>query len=116
MKASWAGLCASLALLAGCGDKSSSNGTTNAPGSSALNAPADYVGIVVEAPNRAHKVVDTASLNQAVQMFRVEEGRNPKSLEELVEQKLIPRIPDPPRGMKFVYDEKSGSVSAVPVK
>lgn len=101
-------------LLLGCGDESGSGGGTNAPGSSALNAPADYVGIVVDAPQRAHRVVDTASLNQAIQMFRVEEGRNPKTLNELVEQKILPRIPDPPRGMKFSYDPNTGVVKAVP--
>ena len=46
-------------------------------------------------------------------MFNVEHGRNPKDLNELVEEKLIPRIPDVPRGMKLDYDAAAGKVKVV---
>ena len=57
--------------------------------------------------------MDVAALNQAVQMFNVQEGRLPKDLNELVEKKLIAKIPDAPYGMKLQYDAATGTVSVV---
>jgi hypothetical protein len=108
-------LAASLALL-GCGEQSDKPGqATNAAagGSSPLNAPADYVGALGKAQQTAVKTVDTTSLNQAIQMFNVENGRNPKDLNELVEKKVIPKLPDAPRGMKLDYDAAAGKVKVV---
>ena len=104
-------------FLIGCGESSDpSAGATNsaAGGSSPLSAPADYVGALGKAQQSAVKTVDTTSLNQAIQMFGVENGRNPKDLNELVEKKFIPKIPDAPRGMKLEYDAAAGKVKAVP--
>lgn len=100
-------------VLSGCGDKSNttaSTTTTNAAGSSPLTAPVDYLGAVANAQQSAVKTVDTVSLNQAVQQFAVERGRNPKDLNELVQEKYIPRLPQPPYGTKFVYDAGTGVV------
>ncbi len=101
-------------LLAGCGDKSEKSSAsataTNAPGSNPLNAPADYLGAIVDAKQRAVKTIDTVSLDQAIQTFSSEQGRYPKDLNELVQTKVISRLPDPPFGMKFVYDASSGTV------
>jgi hypothetical protein len=101
-------------FLVGCGDKAApstaSTATTNAPGSNPLNAPSDYLGAIVDAKQRAVKTIDTVSLDQAVQNFSVEHGRYPKDLDELVQTKVIPKIPDPPYGMKFVYDANTGTV------
>jgi hypothetical protein len=111
--------CLSLAaslLLLGCGESSNPPGQpTNAAagGSSPLSAPADYVGALGKAQQAAVKTVDTTSLNQAIQMFNVENGRNPKDLNELVEKKFIPRIPEAPRGMKLEYDAAAGKVKVV---
>ena len=44
----------------------------------------------------------------------VENGRNPKDLNELVEKKTIPKLPDAPRGMKLDYDATAGKVKVVP--
>ncbi len=101
-------------LLLGCGEKSDKPAqTTNASstGSSPLTAPVDYLGAVARAKQTAVKTVDTANLNQAIQMYNAEHGKNPKDLNELVEQKYIPRIPEPPFGMKIEYDAVSGKVS-----
>jgi hypothetical protein len=102
-------------LTIGCGEKSDKSGqTTTAPaagGSSPLSAPADYLGAMGKAQQNAVKTVDTAKLNQAIQMFSAEHGRNPKSLNELVEEKYLPRIPAPPFGMTIQYDPASGKVS-----
>ena len=111
--------CISLAaslLLIGCGGSSDKPPqTTNgaASGSSTLSAPADYVGALGKAQQTAVKTVDTASLNQAIQMFNVENGRNPKDLNELVEKKFIPKIPAAPYGMKLEYDAATGKVKVV---
>jgi hypothetical protein len=85
-----------------------------ASGSSPLSAPADYVGALGKAKQAAVKTVDTTSLNQAIQMFSVENGRNPKDLNELVEKQFISKIPDAPYGMKLDYDATSGKVKVVP--
>ena len=111
--------CISLAaslLLIGCGGSSDKPPTTTngaASGSSPLSAPADYVGALGKAQQTAVKTVDTASLNQAIQMFNVENGRNPKDLNELVEKKFIPKIPAAPYGMKLEYDAATGKVKVV---
>jgi len=104
-------------LLAGCGqsaDTPAQPTNSAARGSSPLNAPADYVGALGKAQQTAVKTADTTSLNQAIQMFNVENGRNPKDLNELVEKKFIPRLPDVPNGMKLDYDSTAGKVKVVP--
>jgi|ERR1044071_272472 hypothetical protein len=105
-------------LLVGCGDQKSSSpsaGTaTNANnGGSVLTAPVDYLRAAGKAQQSAVKTVDTASLNQAIQLFNVEKGRNPKDLNELVQEKFIPQIPATPYGTKLVYDAASGKVTVV---
>ena len=104
-------------LLSGCGESSDKPGQpTNGAASSGnpLNAPADYLGALGKAQQTAVKTVDTTSLNQAIQMFNVDQGRNPKDLNELVEKKFIPKIPDAPNGMKLDYDATAGKVKVVP--
>src|SRR5579872_1221424 len=60
-------------FLAGCGDHSSKTAqTTNSTSGSSgnpLTAPVDYLGALGNAQKLAVKTVDTASLNQAIQMF-----------------------------------------------
>ena len=108
-------LAASL-FLVGCGESSDKPGQpTNGAASSGnpLNAPADYVGALGKAKQTAVKTADVTTLNQAIQMFNVDQGHNPKDLNELVEKKFIPRVPAAPRGMKLEYDAASGKVKAV---
>ena len=102
-------------LLAACGksgteDAAKSTNDTTSP----LTAPADYLGALHKGQVAAEKTVDTASINKAVQLFNVETGRNPKDLNELVEEKFLPSIPKPPYGMQLKYDATSGKVSVVP--
>ena len=101
--------------LAGCGKKSdtpaqSTNSTTSG---NPLTAPVDYLGAISKAQKTAVKTIDTAALNQAIQLFNVQEGRNPKDLKELVEKKYIGEIPKAPYGMKIVYDASKGEVKVV---
>jgi hypothetical protein len=102
-------------LLVGCGNNQSkpAQGTNTATGGSAMDAPGGYVGALGRAQNTAVKTIDTASLDQAVQMFNVQEGRLPRDLNELVEKKLIGKIPPVPYGMKLDYDPATGKVSVV---
>ena len=78
-----------------------------------VTAPVDYLGAVVRAKKSAEKTIDTVNLNQAIQQFSVGEGRYPKDLNELVTEKYLPRLPDAPYGMKFVYEAKTGQVKVV---
>jgi hypothetical protein len=106
-----AGLC-----LAACDQKSEAPAAaTNAAStaSSPLNAPAGYLGAIAKGQQTAVKTIDTTSLDKAIQLFAVENGRNPKSLNELVEQKFIPKIPETPYGTKLVYDADAGTVKIV---
>ena len=97
------------ALVAGCG-KSDSNSGGNTP----VNASADYAGAMGRSHAKAVGTIDLASLKQAIQLFNVQEGRNPQDLDELVKSKLIGNIPEAPTGMKIAYDAASGNVSLVP--
>lgn len=101
-------------LLVSCSDSSqtsSTASTTNASAGSPITAPVDYLNAVAKGKQSAEKTIDTTSLDKAIQMFGVDKGRNPKDLNELVQQKYIPRIPDPPYGTKLVYDANSGTVT-----
>jgi len=101
-------------LLAGCSEKSGPSSQTNsATAGNPLTAPVDYLDAAGKAKQSAVKTVDVTSLNQAIQMFNVDKGRNPKDLSELVTEKYIPRIPDAPYGMKLDYDASAGKVTVV---
>jgi hypothetical protein len=108
-------------LLIGCGDssKKAASSPTNAPASAPtssgnpLTAPVDYLNSAVNAQRSAVKTVDTTSLDKALELFNVQEGRFPKDLNELVAKRYIPLIPTPPFGTKIVYDTNSGTVNVV---
>ena len=57
--------------------------------------------------------MDTTSVNQAIQLFNVDQGRNPKDLNELVEKRYLPMVPAAPAGSKLVYDATAGTVKVV---
>jgi hypothetical protein len=106
-----------LCLVIGCGEKSppqnpTATNSTSTSGS-VLTAPVDYLGAVGKAQQTAAKVTDTASLNQAIQAFKVEHDRFPKDLDELVKEKLLPALPTPPYGTKLTYDAQTGKVKIV---
>ena len=99
---------AAAALLAGCGKSGSGSQT-----STATNGFGGYVKSMGEAKKVADKTIDVSYLNQAVQLFNVQEGRNPKNLQELVPS-YVAKIPDAPLGSKIVYDATTGTVKVVP--
>ena len=78
-----------------------------------MDAPAGYLGAIAKGQQTAVKTIDTASIDKAIQLFAVENGRNPKDLNELVQQKFLGQIPETPFGTKLVYDPASGTVKVV---
>jgi len=92
-------------FLSGCGDNSGSQSQT-------VN-PADVTNsTLVNAKRTADKTIDTSALNQAIQLFNVQEGRYPKTLDELT-PKYVAKIPDAPLGYKISYDATKGEASVV---
>jgi hypothetical protein len=107
-------LLTALLLLAGCGEKSGGTASqTNASGGSVLTAPVDYLGAIGKAQQSSISKIDTLSLDKAIEQFQADKGRNPKDLDELVQDKYISKIPTPPYGMKIDYDADSGQVKVV---
>lgn len=105
-----------LCFLFGCNNKTpttTATSTTNTPGSNPLNAPNDYLGGLANGRNKAIATTDIASVNQAIQIFKTEHDRYPKDLNELVQEKLLVKIPDAPYGMKLDYDADSGTIKVV---
>ena len=107
-----------LAFAVGCGENSSTSSSeaTDADSSSSgnpLTAPVDYLGAVGNAKQSAEKTIDTVAINQAIQLFQVENGRFPKDLNELVQSKHLAKIPEAPYGMKIVYDPAIGQAKVV---
>jgi len=99
-------------LLAGCGDKSGSGAQGTNTVNLATNGFGGYVKSMGEAQKTADKTIDVSYINQAIQLFNVQEGRNPKDLQELVPN-YIAKIPDAPAGYKIVYDTASATVKVV---
>lgn len=107
-------------FLTGCsgGDKSASTSSstaadTNKSSGNPITAPVDYLGAVAKAQKTANKTVATAGVTQAIRMFEAQEGRLPKTLNELVPN-YVDRIPPAPAGMKYAYNPADGSVKIVP--
>jgi hypothetical protein len=94
------------ALAAGCDKSSNSSSSSGNP----LTAPVDYVAATVKAQQSATKTIDLVSVNQAIQLFNAQEGRNPKDLDELVTTHYLGQLPTPPHGMKLDYDAAQGKV------
>jgi hypothetical protein len=98
----------------GCG-KEQTPPAPAAPAQSASQPNHDgYLGTLVRGQQVAVKGIDTASLNQEIQLFNVQEGRLPKDLNELVTKQYLPKLPDAPAGMKLNYDPVQGKVTVVP--
>jgi len=51
-----------------------------------------------------------ANIQNAIKQFQAVEGRYPKALNELVTEGYYSRPPRPPRGMRYVYNPKTGQV------
>jgi hypothetical protein len=96
-------------LLAGCGKKDAKS----TEGGNPLNAPADYLGAVSQAKKAAEKTVDAAAIQNAINLFHAQEDRYPKDLNELVQQRYLPRVPEPPTGTRIDYNPANGELKIV---
>ncbi len=112
-------LCYAL-TLSGCGGRSqepSSETQTNPSQAHAqaspLTAPLDYIGSVDQASQQATQSLALSQVRQALEQFRILEGRLPEQLEELVEAGLLARIPSNERGGRLSYHPKEGLVKWV---
>jgi hypothetical protein len=111
-------------LCSGCGSKeatpappaAASKPAASSSSGNPIDAPANYLGGLAKSKTLAEKTSENAALNQSVQLFYAQEGRYPKTLDELVTQKYLPRIPAPPNGMKITYDAATGQVKVVPAQ
>ncbi len=114
MKTPWftAGLL--VLVFTGCGDNSkpaAPAATNTASGGNPLTAPVDYLNAAAKGQQSAVKTVDTTSIDKAIQLFNVDKGRNPKDLNELVQEKYLPTLPAAPYGMQIVYHADTGTVT-----
>src|ERR1700733_10540202 len=96
-------------VVGGCG-KEQSPPASPSPAPSANPSGGGYLGALVKGQQVAVKGIDTAALNQEIQLFNTQEGRLPKDLDELVTKQYLPKLPDPPIGMKINYDAVQGKV------
>lgn len=106
-------------LLGGCSQESQEKPKSNAGATNATNqvssgnpitAPVDYLGAVNQAQKHSVKVLDTAQLNNAIRLFQAAEDRYPKTLNELVTEGYLPKLPEPPRGYRLAYNPQTGQV------
>lgn len=73
----------------------------------------NYGDTLIKQTERTRTVESQAqlqTLRSAVMSFKAMEGRNPSSLDELVEKRFISQLPTPPRGKRYVYDAGTGEV------
>jgi hypothetical protein len=99
-------------LLVGCQENGGTRGQEAREGMrDAVNAPADYVTANVRAQQQAQTTTALNSVNGAIRMFQVSEGRNPSNLNELVQQNYLPALPELPRGAVYRYDPQTGQAS-----
>ncbi len=78
--------------------------------STATGPLAEYGKNLSNAEKTAAQTTGLMTLNQSVKQFEVIEGRLPRSLDELVASRYLDKLPNPPRGKRFVYDLKAGKV------
>lgn len=106
-------LLASVALsLAACSKQETST-TSKPPSGNPVTAPVDYLGAVSKARNASAKVIDSATINRAIQLFYAEEDRFPRDLNELVASKYLPSVPAAPPGTRWAYNPRTGAIQAV---
>ncbi|MDD3726258.1 MAG: hypothetical protein PHI44_03590 [Candidatus Ratteibacteria bacterium] len=76
-----------------------------------LNAVEKYGGVMGTAMKKSKAMDDILYLKDRINTFHIQEGRYPSSLSELVEKKYIEKLPEPPKGMSFMYDPSTGNVN-----
>ena len=104
-----------LGAAPGCRDSSSTGSSpSSTSGGNPVTAPVDYLGAVSKGQQSAVNKLSLTGIQQAIQAYQAQEGKLPKDLQDLVKAKVLAKLPEAPRGMKFSYDPKSGEVKVVP--
>lgn len=92
------------------------------PGASASEEPPksmveqrsmDPVSTPIYAGEDAKAKIEKAAISRAIQGFQEAEGRNPTSLQELVDKQYLPSLPREPVGYRFQYDPQTGAFDTV---
>ena len=100
--------------FSGC-DKTPKASDPSAPSSgNPVTAPVDYLGAAARAKKSMEKNLDVAGVKQTLELYRAQEGKYPKTLNELVGPNYLSKLPSPPAGMKFDYNPNTGDVKLVP--
>jgi hypothetical protein len=93
---------------------------SGAPAAAPASAPSQpqpsvegYLRNLADAPGRTQRQLDLAQLQRAVEAFSAAEGRRPQSLQELVDENYLPRLPAAPTGQRLTYDPQTGRVGLV---
>jgi len=84
--------------------------TASSDGDNPLLAPVNYLGAVGKAKKTSEKRLNLANVQNAIRQFHTVEGRYPKSLAELVKEGYYSKLPAAPRGMRYVYNPKTGQL------
>jgi hypothetical protein len=112
------GVVAASLILTGCIEKRRPSGSPQKPpaanptdGEQGAKGPgAEYGRNLANAEKKAAEVTGLTTLVRAVQQYQVVEGRYPSSLDDLVANRYLQKIPRPPRGKRFTYDPPTGKV------
>ncbi len=94
-------------------EKTTAKSPNDGPSGNPITAPVDYLGAVAKGKRVSEKVIDSASINQAIQLFYTQEDRFPKDLNELVAKHYIASVPSAPPGARWAYNPQTGEFKAV---
>jgi hypothetical protein len=80
-------------------------------GSNPLLAPVEYLGATARAKTSSQAKIALAPIQQAIQMYQVENGSFPPNLNALVQGGQIRALPALPQGSTYQYNPSTGAVS-----
>lgn len=109
--------------LIGCGRKEQASQSTPPPSPSdgVSTNQQDSTGQALEKYGRTMATVkkstevkmDLITVNNAILAFQADRGENPASLDELVTEKFLPKLPPLPAGKKYSYNPQTGEAKVV---
>jgi hypothetical protein len=105
-------------LSSGCGKPRTPSDATEGAQKGTANpavAPLDYLSAQGKAKQAAIRVVSLAEVTQAIQKFQAMEDRNPRDLNELIQERYLQALPEAPRGSRLAYNPETGNATWVPV-
>ncbi|MBG85907.1 MAG: hypothetical protein CMO80_03280 [Verrucomicrobiales bacterium] len=86
---------------------------TDKPGHNPANAATDYLGAQAKAKKKGEGAAGILQAESAIKLFAASEGRNPKSLQELIDEGYLKEIPKAPYKMKSEYNPETGKFKYV---